>query len=47
MNSVLFALRCNTEFSMKKPEVDIEDYEKERLTDVDSGDSSEGNEASE
>ena len=47
MSSVLFAIRCNTEFAMKKPEVDIEDYEKERLTDVDSGDSSEGNEASE
>ncbi len=47
MSSVLFAKRCNTEFAMKKPEVDIEDYEKERLTDVDSGDSSEGNEASE
>ena len=47
MKSPLFILRCNTEFSMKTPEVDIENYEDEKLHEVDIGDSAEGNEASE
>ena len=47
MKSVFFALRYNTEFSMKTPEMDIENYEDEKLHDVDSGDNAEGNEASE
>ena len=47
MGITMFALRCNAEFSMKKPEIEIGDYEKEKLSEVDSGDCAEGNEAAE
>lgn len=47
MGTTIFSYRCNAEFSMKKPELDIGDYEKEKLSEVDSGDITEGNEASE
>ncbi len=47
MSSTRFLLRCNAEFSMKAPEIEIGDYDRTKLLDVDSDDESEGNEASE
>ncbi len=47
MGITLFAIKCNAEFSIKKPEIDIGDYEKEKMHEVDSGDISDGNKTSE
>ena len=40
-------IHCNAEFGMKNPEIEIENYEIEKLHEVDSGDSADGNEACE
>ncbi len=47
MGTTFFSYRCNTEFSMKKPDIEIDDYERKKQHDVDSGDNLEGNETCE
>ncbi len=47
MATAVLSCRHNAEFSMKTPEIEIENYDEEKLLDVDGDDKEEGNEASE